>query len=154
MEAGDYVKLKDHDDGGTITKILSKKKVEVALENGFTIKVDIDKIEGSEAPKPFQKSKKKPSVTIPPLKVDLHIEKLITNHKGMSNFDIVQIQLNEFERQLDAAIASGMLEITFIHGIGSGVLRQEIRNRLKNEKNVQSYMDAHFDRGATIVRFY
>ncbi len=155
MKVGDYIKLKEADGSGVIRKLLSSTKIEVEMENGFVIKVANDKVELSEPPIPFvKKGKKKPSISIPPPKVDLHIEQLLPNHRNMSNFDIVQFQLNEFEKALDGAIACDMLEITFVHGIGAGVLRSEIRKRLGNNKQIKSFMDAHYDRGATIVKFY
>lgn len=76
----------------------------------------------------------------PSRSIDLHIEKLATDPKGMSNSEMLRIQLESFERNLDQAIASGMDEITFIHGIGNGVLRKEIHKRLSQHQNIK-YLD-------------
>lgn len=87
--------------------------------------------------------------------IDLHIEQISTNFVGMSNTEMVEIQLATFERQLEKAIASGMDDITFIHGVGSGTLRNELHRRLSKHKNVQFFQDAQkekFGYGATKVK--
>lgn len=96
------------------------------------------------------------SVAAPPSEVDLHIEKLVPDHVKMSNTAILNIQLETFEKALDAAIASGMSEITFIHGVGNGVLRNEIHKRLAKNPYIGFYQDAQkekFGYGATLVKF-
>jgi dsDNA-specific endonuclease/ATPase MutS2 len=48
-----------------------------------------------------------------------------------------------------------MDEITFIHGVGNGVLRDSIHKRLSGNKNVQYYEDVQKDKfgyGATKVK--
>jgi hypothetical protein len=90
-----------------------------------------------------------------PLKeVDLHIENLIDNHRNMSNGEILQLQIQTFEKTLDQAIASGMDEIIFIHGAGNGVLKNAIHKILSNSSGIKFYKDARkekFGYGATIV---
>ncbi|PZX53453.1 Smr domain-containing protein [Algoriphagus ratkowskyi] len=91
----------------------------------------------------------------PSRSIDLHIEKLATDPKGMSNSEMLRVQLESFERNLDQAMASGMDEITFIHGIGNGVLRKEIHKRLSQLQNIKYFQDTQKDQwgyGATLVR--
>ncbi|MDF2157192.1 DUF2027 domain-containing protein [Algoriphagus sp. CAU 1675] len=93
----------------------------------------------------------------PDKSIDLHIEKLVQNHDKMSNSEILRIQLETFEKNLDQAIASGMHEITFIHGHGNGVLRKEIHKRLSQLGNIKYFQDTQKDQwgyGATLVRIY
>ncbi len=66
-------------------------------------------------------------------KVDLHIEKLSSRHQNLSSAEKLEIQLNEFEKQLDLAIALHQHSIVFIHGVGKGVLKNEIHKKL-NQK--------------------
>ena len=87
--------------------------------------------------------------------VDLHIEKLAAEVKGLSNARILETQLNAFESKLEMAIANGMEEITFIHGSGSGALKNELHRRLSKNKQVQYFKDAlkeKFGYGATLVK--
>lgn len=91
----------------------------------------------------------------PPREVDLHIEKLTKQYDTMSNPEMLELQLQTFEEKLDQAIATGMDEITFIHGVGSGVLREAIHKRLSKIKNINYYQDTMRDKfgyGATLVR--
>ncbi|PSL04995.1 Smr/MutS family protein [Cecembia rubra] len=91
----------------------------------------------------------------PPKEVDLHIEKLTNDHPFMSNSEILRLQMDTFEKNLNYAIASGMDEITFIHGIGNGVLRKEIHKYLSQLENIKYFQDtqkSRFGYGATLVR--
>jgi len=104
----------------------------------------------------FSASEPKPTVFSKPAKeVDLHIDKLVTAHDKMSNSEMLKIQLDVFEKNLDTAIASGMDQIIFIHGVGNGVLRQEIHKLLSKNKLIKFFQDARkekFGYGATLVR--
>lgn len=85
--------------------------------------------------------------------VDLHIEELIDNLKGLSNAEIVQIQLKHFQSKLDLAIANNVKKIVFIHGVGNGRLKHEVRSLLSTYQGL-SFRDASFQRygfGATEV---
>jgi len=64
------------------------------------------------------------------MEVDLHAEHLLPSLKGLSNGEILQYQLNYFHKKLDEAITQNYHYITFIHGIGEGVLKSEIRRIL------------------------
>lgn len=89
--------------------------------------------------------------------VDLHIEKLSKDAASLSSSQILQIQLQAFEKALDLAIAGGMEEITFIHGVGNGILRDAIHKQLSKESNIQFFKDAlreKFGYGATLVRIH
>lgn len=156
MKTGETIKIIDSEQVGTVTKILSESKVEIALENGFKISINKSKLVKTEEPIPennFIRFKKN-TITIPPMKVDLHIECILPNHSHLTNGEKIDLQLQTFERCLDAAIASGQLEITFVHGIGSGVLRKEIHKKLKMNKQIKSFSDAQYDKGATLVKIY
>lgn len=90
-----------------------------------------------------------------PAEVDLHLEKLLDNPKEVPPAEILQLQLETFEKALDRAMASGMDEITFIHGVGNGTLRKEIHRRLGNLKTIAWFKDAQKEKwgyGATQVR--
>lgn len=93
--------------------------------------------------------------TRPPKEIDLHIEKLSKAHEALSNTEKIKLQLEVFEKNLNYAIASGMDEITFIHGIGNGVLRQEIHRYLSQMNHIKYFKDTHksnFGYGATLVK--
>ncbi len=88
--------------------------------------------------------------------IDLHIEELIENTEGMTNHEMLSVQLEKFEKELDAAIAQGIKKIVFIHGVGNGRLKQEIISVLKTIKGI-TYQDASYKEyglGATQVNIH
>ncbi len=91
----------------------------------------------------------------PAKEIDLHIEKLSKEHEFMSNSEMLRLQMEVFEKALNSAIATGMDEISFIHGIGNGVLRKEIHKYLSQLDNIKYFQDtqkSRFGYGATLVR--
>ncbi|UJP65007.1 Smr/MutS family protein [Mongoliitalea daihaiensis] len=96
-----------------------------------------------------------PSFPKPPKEVDLHIEKLTKDHSLMSNSEMLKLQMEVFEKNLNYAIAAAMDEISFIHGIGNGILRKEIHRYLSQLPNIKYFKDTQkspFGFGATLVR--
>jgi DNA-nicking Smr family endonuclease len=90
------------------------------------------------------------------LEVDLHIEQLTPQAAKMNAGQMLELQLDVFEKQLDQAILQNANEITFIHGVGNGTLRAEIQKRLGRHPHVQFFQDARKERfgyGATLVKF-
>jgi hypothetical protein len=88
--------------------------------------------------------------------VDLHIEKLVENKRGMSNLEILTIQLNTFEKHVDIAIAHYQPSLVVIHGVGEGVLKNEIHEKLKFRKEVSRYENRYhplYGYGATEIYF-
>ena len=72
--------------------------------------------------------------------VDLHIGELVDNILGLSSHDMFRIQVDYFKKMLDSAIASEYTKVTFIHGVGNGVLKNAIIDELKNYKNTENRM--------------
>jgi hypothetical protein len=88
--------------------------------------------------------------------VDLHIEKLTDNWKGLSNFEILTIQLRNFEKYYQLAIAHRQPNLIVIHGIGTGKLRNEIHEILKTKKEVRTFANQYhhdFGFGTTEIFF-
>lgn len=68
------------------------------------------------------------------MEVDLHFNSIKSRYpaaKSISESECLEVQLDVFEKSLDDALRKGVSSIVFIHGVGSGVLRQEIVRRLK-----------------------
>ena len=63
----------------------------------------------------------------PPMEIDLHIEKITTGFKGMTNYDMLTLQLDVAKRNLEFAISKRIPRIVFIHGVGQGVLKEELK---------------------------
>jgi hypothetical protein len=85
--------------------------------------------------------------------VDLHIGELVDDYSKMDNVDMLNYQLNYFVKCLESAIKGYLTKITFIHGVGEGVLKNKMMEILKEYNNVQ-VRDAslkNFGYGATEV---
>ena len=113
-------------------------------------------IREKEVPKPNQINKeKKNKKEISAPEFDLHIEKLVKNHKSLSNYDILTIQLETAQRHMDFAVRNRIPKIVFIHGVGEGVLKSDLDFLLGRYDNVV-FQDANYQKygqGATEVYF-
>ena len=93
----------------------------------------------------------------PPMSVvDIHIEKIVSDTKGLNNAEILNLQLSHFEKYYESARAHYMPNFTVIHGVGEGVLRNEIHERLNNRKGVKSFVNQYhplYGFGATEIYF-
>ena len=78
--------------------------------------------------------------------VDLHIGELVDNILGMSSNDMFRTQMNYFKKMLESAITNEYDKVTFIHGVGNGVLKNAIIEELKHYENTSNRM-------ASIMKF-
>ena len=88
--------------------------------------------------------------------VDLHIEKIIDDWSGLSNHQIVSLQLKTFEKYYDLAVAHMQPSLIVVHGIGTGKLREEIHEQLKHRREVKTFVNQYhpaFGYGATEIFF-
>jgi len=110
-----------------------------------------------EAPKKQKPTTRKPKErNAPKMEVDLHINQLTKSTKGMSNYEMLNLQLDTAKRQLEFAIKKRIQKVVFIHGVGEGVLREELYYLFRRYENVK-YYDADYRKyglGATEVYIY
>jgi len=91
----------------------------------------------------------------PPLEVDLHIHHLTKSTRGMSNHDMLTLQIDTARRQLEFAIKKNIQRVVFIHGVGEGVLQKEIEFLLgRYNVSVQPASFQKYGFGATEVYIY
>jgi hypothetical protein len=87
--------------------------------------------------------------------VDLHAEMLVDDVRKFSAGELLELQMSRFTATLENALASRRKgRIVFIHGIGSGKLKQELRQKLATAYPEISFQDASFREygyGATMV---
>jgi hypothetical protein len=122
-------------------------ETEVAkLSDADLIKV----IKEKEEPKAEVKRQSSPDL----VEVDLHIHELLDDTRGLANHEMLEIQLGRFRNELEAAIANGTRRIVFIHGVGNGKLKTELRQELSTKYKKYYFQDASFKEygyGATMV---
>lgn len=164
--------------GGTIVKIESESKITVLDDSGFDrimSKTEIVKIHSIDyklesftnninddeslstanyfvSKEKLNGSRKSSDVW----EIDLHIEELLDSHIGLSNTEILVKQMTEFRSFFKKAQEKMISKLIIIHGVGEGVLKNEIRTFLSKKENIE-YFDAsylEYGKGATEVRLY
>ena len=126
------------------------------LFENFPDKKMEEKVEMGELASRFRKSSTTKDLEAPRSVVDLHIEKLSDDWKGMNNYEILSQQLKTFERYYDLALAHMQPSLTVIHGVGTGRLREEIHEQLKHRREVKSFINQYhpaYGYGATEIFF-
>jgi len=130
----------------------SQRLFEVYPARQVQEKIELD----SKRSKAFDASKAKQHLETPRSVVDLHIEKITDDWQGLSNHEIVSLQLRTFEKYYDLAVAHMQPSLTVVHGIGTGKLREEIHEQLKHRKEVKTFVNQYhpaFGYGATEIFF-
>lgn len=92
----------------------------------------------------------------PYMEVDLHSHMVLDTERGLSKGEILQAQLDHFRRTLQSAIDKRLKKVVFIHGVGKGVLKEELRKELSHMVGVE-FGNADFrlyGGGATEVRIF
>lgn len=90
-----------------------------------------------------------------PIVVDLHIAELVDTTAGLSNADMLNLQVDKFRQVMDANLRRHGQKIVFIHGKGEGVLRQALLKELNYRYKGHDVQDASFREygfGATQVK--
>ncbi len=88
--------------------------------------------------------------------IDLHIDVITETNLGLTNFQMLTKQLTEFKSFFKKAKSKNIRKIVAIHGVGEGVLKEEIRSFLSKQEGIE-YYDADFreyGKGATTVEIH
>ncbi|MFC0778090.1 Smr/MutS family protein [Flavobacterium sp. HJSW_4] len=175
LAKGDKVSVLDEAINGTVVSV-KNNEVLIETEDGFMMtfsvnelvkiqdssnlmnsikRINLDEVVKEKTePKPrsFVKEKKdKREVGVP--EFDLHIEKLVPNKRGMSNYDILTLQTETAKRHIEFAIRNRIPKIVFIHGVGEGILKAELDFLLGRYDGID-FHDANYQKyglGATEV---
>lgn len=137
FEVGDNVKVGEGDRIGTILNI-NGNKVEVNV-NGMSIKTSLDNL--TKMPKTIKKEYKGESKT--------YNKKI--NHELVIVGKHIDEGLEEMEYFLDEALSNNLEQVKIIHGIGSGQLKNAVRDKLKKLKFVKSFSDGDYHDGGSAV---
>lgn len=127
-------------------------------KNSFTYSGGMDVTdllkENQSKEKPENPSREEKKSANEPAEVDLHIEEITENFSGLSNSEILDLQMSRFKIALDTAVIHKSKRIVFIHGVGNGKLKFTIRKALDDKYPDLQYQDASFKEygyGATMV---
>ncbi|OIV41535.1 Smr/MutS family protein [Flavobacterium johnsoniae] len=175
LTKGDKVSVLDEAINGTVVSV-KNNEVLIETEDGFMMtffvnelvkiqdssnlmnsikRINLDEVVKEKTePKPrsfVKKKKDKREISAP--EFDLHIEKLVPNKRGMSNYDILTLQTETAKRHIEFAIKNRIPKIVFIHGVGEGILKAELDFLLGRYDGID-FQDANYQKyglGATEV---
>jgi hypothetical protein len=138
--------------------IFSFPENELVLKVDWQPRVEEEKIESREAFSQTDETDGYRMVEdrLPYMEVDLHIHMVVDSTRNLSNHEMVLVQLSHFEKTLKEARRRRLSKVVYIHGIGKGRLRNELRKRLKALSNCD-FEDADYSRyglGATQVKLW
>jgi molybdopterin-biosynthesis enzyme MoeA-like protein len=176
FKIGDSVSVLDEAINGVISKIEGQTIV-IETEDGFDMEflaseviktkrlstqlfadVDVDTVINQKETSHKHKSiKVKPKDrSLPAMEVDLHIHQITTSNKHMSNYDMLNLQLDTARHKLEFAISKRIQKVVFIHGVGEGVLKSELDYLFGRYDNVKFYPADYqkYGQGATEVYIY
>ncbi|WNH12041.1 DNA mismatch repair protein MutS [Thalassobellus suaedae] len=175
FKIGDHVMVLDENMSGVVKNIVGTS-ISIETEDGFLLdfksdelikdtsksilkKARISNTAISEKEQPTRKQQKRIKAKDrfePTMEVDLHINQLVKSSRGMSNHDMLTLQLDTARHKLDWAISKRIQKIVFIHGVGEGVLKIELEYLFGRYNNIKFY-DANYQKyglGATEVYVY
>lgn len=124
-----------------VTNDIPRKRMVIdssRIEEGIKAKKAVDR----PARKPVQKKSSDKRAEI--IEVDLHISELVDTTAGLSAADILNLQIDEFRKVMDANLTHKGQKIVFIHGKGEGVLRAALMKELNHRYKGHTVQDASF----------
>ncbi|MDG5491406.1 Smr/MutS family protein [Psychroserpens sp. SPM9] len=173
---GDRVSVLDEDISGLITEIFDQRII-IETEDGFAMEFSVSEVipekplstqlfadtdltsvinEKEHSHKPKSVKVKPKERSLPAMEVDLHIHQITTSRKHMSNYEMLNLQLDTARHKLEFAIRKRIQKIVFIHGVGEGVLKAELEYLFGRYDNVKYYPADYqkYGLGATEVYVY
>ena len=153
IEIGDNVRLKGQTSAGTVMELQGKQAVVAFGMIKSTVKLEqLEKVSKNQLKKEMQKSTFISTQTADEMhEKRLHFKQEI-DVRGMRGDEALQA-VTYF---IDDAIQVGASRVRILHGTGSGILRQLIRDYLHTVPGVRHYHDEHVQfggAGITVVEF-
>jgi len=174
FQIGDKVEVLDEPIKGIISEV-NGETITLETEDGFPLQfmghqlvkaygqIEVSNFDVAQIKKEKEIPKRKNQKTVKPkernapkMEVDLHIGQLVKSTHGMNNFDMLNLQLDTAKRQLEFAMRNRIQKVVFIHGVGDGVLKEELNYLFKRYDNLKFY-DAEYKKyglGATEVYIF
>jgi|GEM_PF-2430084 len=172
FKIGDKVTVKDEDLEGEVISVLDNWVVFIS-EDGFEYTYPVEALfsrdEDSQLNfttrqwdlEPKEEDKGKIAKGLKPINlsaskpaIDLHMEELLPDRLLAKNEIAIEIQLAYAEKVLNKAIALRKRNLVFIHGQGSGTLRDELRGMIRDRFPNAEFFDGNYQKygwGATEV---
>ena len=143
----------------TATRFFKVPAMVIQLQDS-PLKAELEKLSDHDFQQVIEQKeprKKEQVIALPDLEmveIDLHIHELLDNFTNLTNTEMLTVQMNKFHEELARAISTGVKRIVFIHGVGNGTLKNELRRELQRKYSKYTMQDASFREygyGATMV---
>jgi dsDNA-specific endonuclease/ATPase MutS2 len=159
FKIGDRVLVLDDEFGGVVAfakaeqiTILTDEGIEITYHQRELIldrSFKVTNVVRKEEPVP-KKSKtrlvsRKKAAFIPAVEVDLHIHQLVKSERGMDAYDKLNLQIDTARHKIEWAIQSRIPKLVFIHGVGQGVLKEELNYLFQRYGQIKFY-DADYQK--------
>ena len=154
LAVGDYVRIKGLTSVGTIESL--DGKMATVIFGGMKTKMRAERLERAEAPRQQEKTKaeeRNAQIAGSYANVSNDTRNVIDNRKLNLHQDLDvrgmrgDEAINAVTYFIDDAILVGMSRVRILHGTGTGILRQLIRQYLATVPNVRNYRDEHVQFG-------
>ena len=142
LHAGDAVFVRAMNARGEVLSVNLKKKEAEVLVGSMRLTVKAKELFAVSAPRKLQERVQVVRKVEPVAAVQTEINLL-----GMTVAEAVQ----EVDAFIDRAVLAGLEEVKIIHGMGTGKLKEGIRNHLRTMKNVAEFRSGVYGEGAAGV---
>jgi hypothetical protein len=142
--------VSEHDNKKLFTQVLAQKNDLSRLKPSLT---DVTPIVDDKDRGAVKKKSLPHHVHRLEVEIDLHIGEILEDHIDINPSQMLAIQMRVFKSEMDKAIQQNYASITFIHGIGKGILKSAIHAELEQFTGIKFY-PANFQQygnGATKV---
>jgi len=167
FKLGDRVLVLDDEFGGVVAfakaeqiTILTDEGIEISyhqreliLDRSFKVSYVVRKEEPMPKKSKTRLVSRKKAAFIPAVEVDLHIHQLVKSERGMDAYDKLNLQIDTARHKIEWAIQNRIPKLVFIHGVGQGVLKEELNFLFQRYGQIKFY-DADYQkygRGATEI---
>ncbi|MFT4741320.1 MAG: dsDNA-specific endonuclease/ATPase MutS2 [Marivirga sp.] len=167
FNVGERVLVLDDEFGGVVAfakaeqiTILTDEGIEITyhqreliLDRSFKVTNVVRKEEPAPKKSKTRFVSRKKAAFIPAVEVDLHIHQLVKSERGMDAYDKLNLQIDTARHKIEWAIQSRIPKLVFIHGVGQGVLKEELNYLFQRYGQIKFY-DADYQkygRGATEI---
>ncbi len=130
--ASNAVGIKEEDTIKVVNKEEQVSKVKLKLHKNFIITKYLKRSKHA--------GKKKGEIFA---EIDLHLEELVEYQTKLMPHEKLQLQINHFKRCLNEVKELKIRKLIFIHGVGQGVLKTELRKMLDEQTGIE-YKNASF----------
>jgi hypothetical protein len=117
-------------DGSSIQVLCEDGLVHTFNEKELILHRELDPNELGSVPankEIVRESRRKSDRRVEYVEWDLHAHEILPSTRGMTNHEIVQAQLRSAKEGLDKARKDRIPNVIFIHGVGKGKLKEELR---------------------------